>query len=219
MKKLLVILILFSCLSGIAQEKESRYASDIRRFRKLDSISPPQKNNILFIGSSTFTMWTDVRDYFPGYPILNRAYGGSCLTDLIHDFREVVLPYHPKQVVIYCGENDFAMDTTLTAPVIVDRFKQLFRLIRTHYPKAKITYVSMKPSPSRWFLKDKYIEANAEIQKYLKTRKNTSYVNIWDRMLGADQQPLPHIFLEDKLHMNALGYGIWQKSLQRHLLK
>ena len=52
-------------------------------------------------------------------------------------------------MVIYCGENDFAGSDTVTAQLVFARFKQLFSIIRDQYPKVKITYISMKPSPSR----------------------------------------------------------------------
>jgi lysophospholipase L1-like esterase len=38
-------------------------------------------------------------------------------------------------------------------------------------------------------------------------------------MLNADGSPIPEIFVEDRLHMNAKGYAIWKKILQPYLLK
>jgi lysophospholipase L1-like esterase len=211
------IVIAFSLASG--QTRLSRYEEDLAKFRDLDSISPPELNNILFIGSSSFTLWKDMNDCFPGYPILNRAYGGSCLTDIINDFDRLVLPYHPRQVVIYCGENDFASDTALAPQVVVERFRKVFMLLRVNFPTTRITYVSMKPSPKRWFLKDKFISANQEIRIFLKSQKNCSFVNVWPLMIGKDNLPLPGIYIDDRLHLNPAGYAIWQKAIKKQLLK
>jgi hypothetical protein len=42
-------------------------------------------------------------------PILSlTGFGGSSLPDL-YDIRMISFPYHPKQIVIYCGENDLAV--------------------------------------------------------------------------------------------------------------
>src|SRR5436305_12035324 len=79
---------------------------DIASFKKQDAEKPPLQHAILFVGSSSFTKWTDVNGYFPGYEIINRGFGGSTLLDVIRYAYDVILPYHPKQVVIYCGEND-----------------------------------------------------------------------------------------------------------------
>ena len=42
------------------------------------------------------------------------GFGGSTLVDVIRYSYHVILPYHPKQVVIYCGENDLAYAETVT---------------------------------------------------------------------------------------------------------
>src|SRR5829696_3884450 len=76
--------------------------NDIQRFKSQDSNYVPAKNAILFVGSSSFTKWTDVQDYFPGYKIINRGFGGSSLPDLIRYADDIIFPYQPKQIVIYC---------------------------------------------------------------------------------------------------------------------
>src|SRR6188768_1115408 len=84
------------------------FAKDILSFKHKDSIKTPPKNAILFVGSSSFARWTNMADDFPGYPIINRGFGGSTLTDVIRYAYDVIIPYEPKQVLIYCGDNDLA---------------------------------------------------------------------------------------------------------------
>ena len=215
----LVIILLISIFHGFAQNVDYPYADEIRKFKALDSINPPPQNAILFAGSSSFRIWEDVQNYFPRYTIINRGFGGSCLTDMIRYTNDIIIPYHPKQIVIYCGENDFAASDTITSATVNLRFMQLFTLIRKQLPQAKITYVSIKPSPSRWQLKEKMMASNKFIRKFLKRKPNTSFVDVWPKMLGSDKQPLKGIFLEDQLHMNPTGYNIWQKAIKPHLLK
>lgn len=221
MQRTSLFLLLYFFLQTLlnAQSVESPYAADIIRFRQYDSLNPPPANPILFIGSSSFTMWKDVTDYFPGKPILNRAYGGSCLTDLIRDYPLTVIPYKPKQIVIYCGENDFAREDTLQPKDILERFSRLFSIIRTNLPETKITFVSMKPSPSRWHLREKYLEGNRLIRNYIRKQENASYIDVWSKMLNDNKEPRPEIFLEDQLHMNSQGYLVWKKAIYRHLIK
>ncbi len=216
-----LFLVLFISLQAAltAQTVVSPYAADILQFRQSDSLIPPPANPILFIGSSSFTMWKDVNDYFPDKPILNRAYGGSCLTDLIRDYPITVLPYKPKQIVIYCGENDFAREDTLLPSDILERFSRLFSILRINLPETKITFVSMKPSPSRWHLREKYLEGNRLIRKYIRKQDNADYIDVWSKMLNDKKEPKTEIFLEDQLHMNPQGYLIWKKAIYRHLIK
>jgi lysophospholipase L1-like esterase len=216
---ILIILILLGSFSGFTQDVKYPFANDIHNFKVQDSINPPPQNAILFAGSSSFTMWTDVQNYFPKYTIINRGFGGSCLTDLIRYADDVIIPYHPKQVVIYCGENDFAYSDTITPDIVNSRFVQLFTMIRGKMPDVKITYISIKPSPSRAQLKEKFIATNKFIRQFLKKQPNTSYVDIWKKMLDKKGQPIPDIFLDDQLHMKPAGYAIWQKAIKPQLIK
>ena len=199
--------------------------NDIQNFKKQDSISFPPKNAILFIGSSSFTMWKDVQDYFPNYTIVNRGFGGSTLSDQIRYANDIIFPYEPKQIVVYCGENDLASSDTVSAAVVVDRFKQLYQIIRAR-SKAPILYISMKPSPSRRHLFQKMQEANQSIALFLSqsdilhsvTSKNVG-IDIHQKMLTTAGEPIPELFLADSLHMNAKGYAIWKKEIEPYLMK
>ncbi|HYK57497.1 MAG TPA: SGNH/GDSL hydrolase family protein [Flavisolibacter sp.] len=194
-------------------------ANEINEFKKQDSIAAPPENAILFVGSSSFKLWTDVQSDFPGHTIINRGFGGSTLPDVIYYTKDIVIPYHPKQVVIYCGDNDLAASDTVTAAMVAKRFQQLFYSIRKELPKATISYVSIKPSPSRMHLMDSMKKANSLIKKFLKKQKRASYIDVFTPMLAANQQPKPEIFLQDSLHMNKEGYHIWQKAIKPYLLK
>ena len=204
--------------------------NDIREFKKQDSISFPPKNAILLIGSSSFTMWKDVQDYFPNYTIVNRGFGGSTLLDQIRYANDIIFPYEPKQIVIYCGENDLASSDTVTATMVVDRFKELYKMIREK-TEAPIAYVSMKPSPSRRHLFPKMRGANMVIMLFMaeqdpnKMLRSSFYsgpavfIDIHNKMLNEKGEPMPEIFLNDSLHMNEKGYAIWKKEIEPYLIK
>ncbi|MFZ4464636.1 MAG: GDSL-type esterase/lipase family protein [Bacteroidales bacterium] len=218
-KNIFLFLLFLGFLPTQAQTSQNPFSADIRRFQQLDFANPPKPNSIVFYGSSSFTLWTDVQEYFPDFPIINRGFGGSCLTDLILFADQIVFPYQPRQIVIYCGENDFASNDTLSAGAVTNRFIQLFRLIRTKLPEVQITYISMKPSPYRWPLAAKFTEANHDIEEFLKEQSNTTYIDIWDKMLNKNSLPDSTLFLEDMLHMKAEGYKLWQQEIAPHLTK
>lgn len=217
-KTFFVSLFLFFTTAVFAQAGCPAFWSDIQQFKKADSAQPASKNAILFVGSSSFTKWTDVQDYFPGYNIVNRGFGGSQLTDVIRYFYDVILPYAPKQVVVYCGENDLASPATTAADVLL-RFKTLFGMIRQNLPATTIDFISLKPSPSRSQYFSKFKEANAGIKAFIATEKNAAFINVWDAMLASDGKPMGDIFLSDNLHMNTKGYQIWQKAILPYLKK
>ena len=221
MKKILLLpLVAFLLFASLVHaQDEQPFIREIRYFKKLDSLQSPPSDPILFIGSSSFTNWKDVRDYFPGYPILNRGFGGSSLPHLIMYADDVIFKYHPKQIVIYCGENDLTSGPDVSGRDIRDRFKKLHRLIRSRLPEVPIVYISMKPSPSR----EKYLatmkKGNQLIRRYIRHQKNTRYLDVFSHMLNADGSIRKDIFLSDNLHMNASGYKIWQPLIEPLLIK
>jgi lysophospholipase L1-like esterase len=211
----LFISFLFCSINAAAQP----FHEDIQAFKKQDSVAFPAKNAILFVGSSSFTKWVDVQDYFPGYKIINRGFGGSSLPDVIRYADDIIFPYNSKQIVIYCGENDLASSDTVTANMVFSRFTQLFDLIRNKMPQVPIAFVSLKPSPSRAYLMNKMTNANNMIKDFLKNKNNTAFIDVYSKMLNADGTPMKDIFIEDNLHMNAKGYAIWKKIMEPYLIK
>lgn len=194
------------------------FYQNIQHFKELDRQKAPPPNAILFIGSSSFTKWGDVNDYFPGYTIINRGFGGSTLPDLIYYFKDLVPVYKPRQIVIYCGENDLANNAT-PPDTVVNRFKRLYALIRQYNRKVPVVYISIKPSPSRARFLPKFIEANRAIKTFISAQKHTRYISIYDEMLNVEGRPRPEIFERDSLHMNAKGYQAWQQVMRPYLKK
>jgi lysophospholipase L1-like esterase len=213
--KILFLLLLFSFVG--CKVKEKPYWDDIQKFKTIDQQNIPRQQEILFIGSSSFTKWQDVQEYFPNHPIINRAFGGSTLLNLIQYKNDILNPYHPKQIVIYCGENDIANDDKVTGEVVYNRFRKLFKIIKQKYPDVFVAYVSMKPSPLRWHLREKMIDGNSRIETFLEKEKNTVFISIWDKMLDEKGKPMGEIFVKDSLHMNSKGYEIWKKEIAPNL--
>ncbi|QES89604.1 GDSL-type esterase/lipase family protein [Rhizosphaericola mali] len=221
MKKILLLLNICIFILGkeIHAQTNFPYYQDIQEFKKKDSLKFPPKNGILFIGSSTFTKWKDVQAYFPGYSIINRGFGGSTLLDEIRYVPDIVYPYHPRQVIIYCGDNDFAFSDTVTSADVLNRFKILFELIRKEYPAIPVDYISIKYSPSREKLWNKMKSANRLISNYLKTQIHAEYIDIDPVMLDANKKINKSLYLDDMLHMKPEGYRLWEKVIKPYLIK
>jgi lysophospholipase L1-like esterase len=214
MKGILALFFIFSSLVPSAQDRP--FWNAIEDFKTQDSIEAPPKKAIVFVGSSSFRMWKDLDADFPDHAVINRGFGGSSLPHVIGYANEIIFPYKPRQVVIYCGENDF-MGSGITSEIVTDRFKELFSLLRKENRRTRIVFVSIKPSPSRQHLMDEMAAANAAIREFLEAKRRTAFVNIWDAMLDKNGTPRKELFLEDMLHMNEEGYDIWQEKIAPHL--
>ena len=214
-----LMFVVFISLTHNCFSQEPPFWNDIQAFKKQDSVSMPPQHEILFVGSSSFTKWTDVQNYFPDHPIVNRGFGGSTLLDVMMYADNVILPYQPKQIVIYCGENDLAYSDTVSARTVANRFISLFDIIRHVWENVPIGFVSIKPSPSRAKLMPKMVETNKLIESFLKAKSNTAFIDVYHKMLDANGKPIGEIFGPDSLHINAKGYAIWQKEIAPHLVK
>lgn len=219
MKKILTAGFALFFLSVTAMAQQPAFYNDIQRFKQKDSVKFPPAKAILFVGSSSFTRWTDVQNYFPEFTIINRGFGGSSLPDVIRYAADIILPYDPKQVVIYCGENDFTAAGGVDPAVVAGRVMKLIGIIRCRYPLIPIAYVSMKPSPARAKNDERMRTANKMIEQMTKENGYAAFINVYDAMLDEKGKVRTDIFVSDSLHMNSTGYGIWQKVITPFLTK
>lgn len=219
MKKLLSLFFtLFLVVSVAAQyPRASLWTNTMANFAAADAAGVPS-GVVLFAGSSTFTMWNSLATDFPESKVLNRAFGGSMMTDLLYYFGQVVAPYSPRQVVLYEGDNDLH-ETGKSADEFFEEVVAMCRLINVYYPNARILLVSVKPSPSRTATFPKYEAANALMKSYADKYAHIDYADTWTPMLKTDGTPDTSYFLSDRLHMNASGYAIWKTVLEPFLLK
>lgn len=216
LKAIICVQMLFVFASVSAQNQP--FWNDVQAFKKQDSIAMPTHYKTLFIGSSSFTYWKTLEQDLPEYAPLNRAFGGSRLLDVICYRAAIFEKYNPEQIVIYCGENDVASSDTVTGKIVFDRFVTLYKHIREKFPKINVYYVSLKPSPLRWSMRDRMMDANARIEHFCKKQKHTYFISIWNQML-ENSKPNPSIFKEDSLHMNSKGYEIWIKEIRKKVKK
>lgn len=194
----------------------NKYAKELMAFEAKDAANPPPKRPIIFTGSSSFRLWTNVTADLPNLGIVNTGFGGSELSDVREHFERVILKYHPRQVVIYCGGND--LNSKKPVERVVSDLKAVVNRIHKELPKCRITYVSIALNPARWSQLDLILAANAEIKQFMAEDSRRAYVDVTHVMLGGDNKPRPDIFRDDQLHMNRKGYELWIPVIQPRLL-
>jgi lysophospholipase L1-like esterase len=194
-----------------------RWEATIAKFEAQDKVSPPPTNAIVFIGASSIVRW-NLPESFPelGPKAINRGFGGSLIGDSVKYAHRVVIPYKPRIVVLYAGDND--VEANATAQEISDQFTLFDKKVHAALPNTKIVFISIKPSIRRWKWIDTIRGANAKVKDYIGKHPNLAFVDIENQMLGSDGKPNPALLVEDGLHMTPAGYKIWNTAL-RPLLK
>jgi lysophospholipase L1-like esterase len=213
--RLAFLLALLPCALRSYSQDPLRFKEEIDELTANDN-SLNKKDVILFTGSSSIRMWSSLQSYFPKYNVVNRGFGGSQTSDLLYFFDKLILPYNPKKVFIYEGDNDISVGKSTSQ--ILSTMDSVITLIRQRISKRVPIYViSPKPSISRWHLKDKYIEFNKGMSELASKKKKVYFIDVWTPALDVDGTVFKDIFLEDGLHMNSKGYAIWVNVLRKYL--
>lgn len=217
-KAMLLFLIGITVMQVSKAQDKPRFWDDVQTIKHYDQMYAPPANPIVFTGSSSIRKWEDAERTFATYDVINRGIGGAVVNDITFYLDDLVFKYHPREIVLYVGENDIP-DSDATADTVLERTKKLITAIREKLPETPITYISIKPSPSR----DKYREtvkaANALIKEYLKTQNKVTWIDVFTPMLTKEGDSRPEIFQSDMLHLNKDGYKIWKKLVQPTLVK
>ncbi|ARN56939.1 GDSL-type esterase/lipase family protein [Sedimentisphaera salicampi] len=209
----------FSLLSS-ASEKQvedpspERFENAIESFKKWDSKNSSPDEAVLFIGSSSIRMW-QTAEAFPHLPVINRGFGGSHISDIIHYCEDVVGSYDPAVIVFYAGDNDAA--SAKPPEQIFEDYKQLLSKIRSDYPNTPFVYLPIKPASSRWQYWDNMSKTNQLIRSYNQKSGNLYYIDTASALLTEEGRPNNQLFLKDRLHLNKKGYEIWNDILRPRL--
>jgi len=211
-KTSLIAIVTVLLLRPPAAAAQERFEADIKKFEQADTVSPPPSGGVVFIGSSSIRFWK-LGESFPelGARAINRGFGGSETKDAVRYVDRIVVPYKPRIVVLYEGDNDL---TTAAPEQIAEQFRLFVGRVRAGLPQARIIIISIKPSLQRWALIDKARAANALIERDAKATPNVTFLNVEPLMLGPDGKPRPELFVEDGLHMTPEGYRVWNAALR-----
>ncbi|MFW2356638.1 GDSL-type esterase/lipase family protein [Hydrogenophaga sp.] len=195
---------------------EQRWKKELDAFTAADRQQMPPPGGVLFVGSSSIRFWTGLETAFADQPVvIKRGFGGSRLSesaDLVH---RLVLPYQPRLVVLYAGEND--IHEGVSPPELLTHFKRFVQQVQGALPATRVAYMAIKPSPSRLAFMAAMREANLLIQTHVLQHDNLDYIDVHTAMLDNDGRPRPELFVRDQLHLSAEGYGLWRQIVSAHL--
>lgn len=189
------------------QLAERRWGKDIRAFETADKTNPPPKHAILFIGSSSIRRWTHLAQAFPEHRVINRGFGGSELSDSVAFADRIVIPYQPKLILLYEGDNDIAAGKS-PERILAD-FKEFVRRVHAALPRTPIVYIAIKPCPARARFLEPVKATNRLIRDYATTSDLLLYADVFTPMLSKEGKSRADLYVKDGLHPNDRGYAIW----------
>jgi lysophospholipase L1-like esterase len=193
--------------AGAPRGQEMRFADQIKAFLDQDRTAPPPKDAILFIGSSIFRQWTNVKEHMAPLPVFNRAFGGARTWEALHYMDQVVLPYRPRIIVYYTGSND--VNAGEAAPAIVERIKAFVSKAHAALPETLIYFVAINRSPDK---RDKWnvVDAvNADLKAMSATTPYLRYIDLNPALFDSRGEPRTELYLPDGLHFHPPAYDLF----------
>lgn len=201
-------------LGAVAEEPASPWEKAFQAFEEQDRQRKPEPGGIVFLGSSSIRLWETAKA-FPDLAIINRGFGGSQIADSVQFADRIAVPYAPRLIVFYAGDNDISSGKTPDR-VLTD-FQALVKKIHEPLPKTRIAFIAIKPSPARWKQYERQTQANALVEEFVKSNDRLIYIDVVKPMLDDDGQPRADLFQKDGLHLNAEGYRLWNGIVKPHL--
>jgi lysophospholipase L1-like esterase len=202
--------------TAAAVAASERWHDSFEAFAAADKAHAPAPGGVVFVGSSSIRLWSDLETEFdPAQHIVKRGFGGSSMADCAGHVAQLVVPYKPRLVVVYAGDNDLAEGRS--PEDVLNSYASFVQSVHRELPDTRIAYLSIKPSPLRESLLPSIRKTNALIADYSRTQPRLDFIDIFSKMLDADGHPRRELFRADALHMNAEGYKLWQTVIAGHL--
>lgn len=189
---------------------EGPFIEEIHAYIQQDAREFPAPGGVVFVGSSSVKLWEDAPREFPFVNIIQRGFGGSTIAQSTLYADYIVIPYRPRLVVMYAGDNDIAFGKS--PETVQNDFREFVRKVHAALPDTMIAFASIKFSLSRWHLRRLIERANDLIWEFCLVTPNTHFIDMTDVMLSEHGEPRPELFT-DGLHPNRDGYREWAKVL------
>ena len=187
----------------------ARFEKDIAAFESEDHVSPPPRDAMLFVGSSSIGYW-DVAAAFPGIATIKRGFGGSHVSDNIYFADRIVVRYRPRLIVFYAGDADVAGNKN--AEQIAQDYTTFIALIHSKLPGTPMVIIGIKPSPAHWSRMEIIRRANDMVRQLAASDHLVAYVDVEAPLLGTDGKPRAEFYADNGLNLNERGYEEWTKA-------
>jgi len=229
MKYLIYLVFLLSNLSCSPlikySQSNTQFEQEVSLLESLDLEEKAGEKDLLFIGSSSIRLWDNIQvDMYP-YSSVKRGYGGAHFYDLIHFSERLVKNHYPKAILIFVanditGSNDFI---NLAGDISPNEVKKLFRYnyksIRRIHKHIPIFLIETTPTPKRWKVWNKILQANKKLERFCKQETNLYFISTRDKFIGDDGLLIQSLFLNDELHLNVDGYKLWSSVIKSKLIE
>jgi len=120
-------------------------------------------------------------------------------------------------VVIYQGDNDTFYD--VSPETIAGQLNKIVSKIHATLPDTRVYVLSVKPSLAQVNVWDKAQETSALYREIVADDDRLHFIDVATPFLKADGAVMDDVFVDDGLHLNDKGNGIWATATKSILME
>ncbi|HWU30546.1 MAG TPA: GDSL-type esterase/lipase family protein [Microbacterium sp.] len=195
-----------------------QYEGQVDAVEKRFADGHPQ-GGVLLSGSSFFEYWEDSTADLAPLHTTNIGIGGTKVADHLAHFDRMVVPFHPRALVLYIGSNDISGIPLFTksAQETVSLIDEYIARVRAELPDTRIYYVAITEAPSRARVRDEIRAANRMLAERAERSGDFVFIDTAPALLTADGSIDGSLFRADRLHFNEKGYARFAAAVRAGL--
>jgi lysophospholipase L1-like esterase len=197
---------------------QMHYVNRVQSFREQNQVL----QNVVLVGDS-ITEGFDIAKYFPGRRVLNRGIGADVIGNalpaddkrgVLKRMNESFFDCAPRDVFLLIGINDLGDGHS---PVVMEAgYREILERVKKRAPSVRMHVQSVLPTRDNYAKHNRNVnDFNERLQK-LSKEFDYEYINLHS-LMADDKGELKKEFTADGLHLNAEGYKVWQKEIERSL--
>jgi len=195
-----------------------RFESALAAFEIEDRLHPPRPGAILFAGSSSITRWNrQLPDDMAPLDVVGRGFGGSTMADLLDAADRILLPWAPRALVVYEGDNDLASGRPVDG--VWSDFERFLAWATERLPAARLYFLAVKYSPARRAIWPLMRRLNQRLWELEKQQPGRWFVlDTATPLMTREGEPRAECYAEDGLHLSPAGVAVWRSVIRPALL-
>jgi hypothetical protein len=216
---LVLVAVALAAYLKFANTKPGYWEDEVRALELAAQQVPPPNNAVLFIGSSSIRLWSTLAEDMAPIPVIKHGFGGSKLPDLVFNAKRLVNPWHPAAVVVFAGANDLLATPPAEPAALLASYQLFVSKVRGALRDVPVYYIAITPAPNRMQLWPRIQATNQLIQAYTETDEQLYFIDTGPALMNGSGVPDAKYYLDDNMHFNAQGYGVWRELIRDQLLQ
>lgn len=204
-------------LAPYREQSRLAWEEKILLLEERDRSEQDPEEPILFVGSSSIRRWDTIAEDMTPWPVIQRGFGGARTSDVAVYAERLLHPHEYRALVLFVANDVRGAENDHTPFEVEALFRHIRKVSRLHRPDAPVFLIEVTPTRSRWPHWSRIRQVNARLRELALTSADTWFIATAEHYLDRDKEPRDELFVEDRLHLNRVGYELWGTLIRQRL--